>query len=165
MSEFIGIELQTGERIVFGPVTSAKTSSFSGGAGPSQGTVSRTTGRTVGVTNQRVIIQDAQAPDKIQSIPAEQVQRVSIKHKKLGGQDTITIAQVRTASGTTVKVDLPGIDARQEGLLKETFPNAEISTASGPSKGVLIAIGVVAALAIICCLVTFGPLIIARLAQ
>ena len=164
MSEFIGIELQTGERIVFGPVTSAKTSSFSGGAGPSQGTVSRTTGRTVGVTNQRVIIQDAQAPDKIQSIPAEQVQRVSIKHKKLGGQDTITIAQVRTAAGTT-KVDLPGIDARQEGLLKETFANAEISTASGTSKGVLIAIGVVVAVAIICCLVTVGPLIIGRLAQ
>ena len=165
MSDFIGIELEAGERIVFGPVISTKTSSLSGGAGPSQETVSRTTGRTVGVTNRRVIIQDAQAPDKTQSVPTEQVQHVFVKHKKLGGQDTITIAKVQTASGTTVKVDLPGIDARQEGLLKETFPNAEISTASGPSKGVLIAIGVVAALAIICCLVTVGPLIIGRLAQ
>ncbi len=158
-NEFTSVEMQPGERIVFGPVTSTKTISFSGGTGPAQGSVSRTVGRTVGVTNRRVIIEDTQTPGKAKVIPNDQVQQVFIKRKKKGEQESITITKIETATGSTVKVDLPGIDARRESQLGETFPSAEISQAKGLPTGVIIAL-VVAGVLVLCCLaVTFGPLI------
>ena len=159
MNKFTNVEMQPGEEIVFGPVTSTKTTSVSGGTGPSQGSVSRTVGRTVGVTNQRVVIEDTQAPGKSTVIPNDQVQKVFIKRKKKGEQESLTIAEIVTATGGKVKVDLPGINASRESQLSEVFPNAEISQASGLSKGAIIAL-VVAGLAALCCLaVTFGPMI------
>ncbi len=165
MSGFTNIELEAGEEMVFGPVTSTKTTSFSGGAGPSQGAISRTSGRTVGITNQRVIVEDLDTPGKSQIVANEQVQRVLIKHKQRGGRPTITIAQVQTASGATVKVGLPGINPRKETLLGETFSNAEIATDKDAlgSKGAMIAVAVVAGLVILCCLVFFvGPMILGQ---
>ena len=159
MNEFTSVEMQPGEEIVFGPVTSTKTTSVSGGGGPSQGSLSRTVGRTVGVTNRRVVIEDTRDPGKSTVIPNDQVKKVFIKRKKQGEQESITVAKIETATGGTIKIDLPGIDARREAQLGETFPNAEISQASGMSTGVIIAL-VVAGLAVLCCLaVTFGPMI------
>jgi hypothetical protein len=151
--------MQPGEEIVFGPVTSAKTTSFGGGSGPSRGSVSRTVGRTVGVTNRRLVIEDLQDPRKAKIIPNDQVQKIFIKREKKGERESITIAKVETMTGSTVKVDLPGIDADREAQLGKAFPNAEISQAKGLSTGVIIAV-VVAGLAVLCCLaVTFGPMI------
>jgi hypothetical protein len=159
VNEFTSVEMQPGEEIVFGPVTSTKTTSVSGGGGPSQGSISRTVGRTVGVTNRRLVIEDLQEPGKAKVIPNNQVQKVFIKRKKKGERESLTITKVETATGSSVKVDLPGIDANREAQLGETFPNAEISQAKGLSTGVIIAI-VVAGVAVLCCLaVTFGPLI------
>ena len=61
MAGFNFTELEAGEKIVFGPVTSTKPASLSGSGGPGQGqgSLSRTSGRTVGVTNQRVCIREA----------------------------------------------------------------------------------------------------------
>ncbi len=159
MNEFTSVQMQPGEEIVFGPVTSTKTTSFSGGGGPSQGSISHTVGRTVGVTNRRLVIEDLQDPRKAKVIPNDQVQKVFIKRKKKGERESITITKVETMTGSTVKVDLPGIDASREAQLGETFSNAEISQAKGMSTGVIIAL-VVAGLAVLCCLaVTFGPMI------
>ena len=159
MTEFSSVDMQPGEQLVFGPVTSTKTTTVSGGTGPAQGGVSRTVGRTVGVTNRRVIIEDTQNPANSTVIPNDQVQKVIVKRKKKGEQESITIAKIETATGSSIKVDLPGIDAHRESQLGETFPNAEISQASGLSTGVIIAL-VVAGLAVLCCLaVTFGPVI------
>jgi hypothetical protein len=162
VNEFTSLEMQPGEEIIFGPVTSTKTTSVSGGGGPSQGSISRTVGRTVGVTNRRVVIEDTQDPGKSTVIPNDQVQKVFIKRKKKGEQESITIAKIETATGSTVKVDLPGIDARREAQLGEIFPNAEISQAKGLSTGLIIVI-VVAGLALLCCLVTYGIPLILRL--
>lgn len=166
MNRFSSTELEAGEELVFGPVTSSKTTSFSGGRGPSQGSASRTVGRTVGITNRRVIIENTQSPDKSRVVSNDQVQSVSIKRKQRGGRATITITKLQTATGTSVKVDLPGIDAGKESLLTQTFPNAEITEPKGMSKGVIIAIAVVGGLAVLCCLITFvGPLIASLFAQ
>ena len=165
MTEFTGVEMQPGEEIVFGPVTSTKTTTVSAGTGPAQGGVSRTVGRTVGVTNRRVVIKDLQNPANSTVIPNDQVQKVTIKRKKKGEQESITIAKIETATGSSIKVDLPGIDARRETQLSETFPNAEVSQASGLSTGVIVAL-VVAGVVVVCCLaVTFGPLIAGLLAR
>lgn len=154
MNEFTSISMQPGEEIVFGPVTSTKTTSVSGGTG----SVSRTVGRTVGVTNRRVVIEDTQTPGKGKTIPNDQVQKVFIKRKKKGDRESITLAKIETVTGSKVKVDLPGIDVDQEAQLGETFPNAEISQAKGLSTGVIIALAVVG-VAVLCCLaVTFGPM-------
>jgi hypothetical protein len=159
MTEFSSVEMQPGEEIVFGPVTSTKTTSFSGGTGPAQGSVSRTVGRTVGVTNRRVIIEDTQNIGKSTIIPNDQVQKVTIKRKKKGERESITIAKIETATGSSIKVDLPGIDTRRESKLSETFPNAEISQASGLPTGVIIAL-VVVGVAVVCCLaVIVGPML------
>ena len=160
MTEFTSIEMQPGEEIVFGPVTSTKTTSFSGGSGPSQGSVSRTVGRTVGVTNRRVVIEDLDSPGKAKVIPNDQVHKVLIKRKKKGERESITIVEIETETGSTLKVDLPGINASREAEIGETFSNAEISQAKGMSKGVIVAL-VVAGVAVVCCLIIFGmPLIL-----
>jgi hypothetical protein len=159
MTEFTSIEMQPGEEIVFGPVTSTKTTTVGGGTGPAQGGVSRTVGRTVGVTNRRVVIEDLQNPANSTVIPNDQVQKVIIKRKKKGEQESITLSKIETATGSSIKVDLPGIDARREAQLGETFPNAEISQTSGLSTGVIIAL-VVIGVAVVCCLtVTIGPML------
>ena len=149
MNELKHTELQAGEEILFGPVTSIKTTSFSGGTGPSQGSISRSSGRTVAVTNQRIIIEDVDDPTQSTVISNARVERVSIKRKKLG----ITIARVQTASGT-VNVDLPRVGLEKEPLLATTFPNAEIGTPKGIPKPVVIAAGVVGGLLALCCLVS-----------
>jgi hypothetical protein len=160
VSQFASTDMQPGEEILFGPVTSTKTTSVSGGGGSSQGSISRTVGRTVGVTNQRILIEDTQNPGSSTAIPNDQVQKVLIKRKKQGDRETITIVKVETATGNTIKVDLPGIDARREARLGEVFAGAEISQAKGLSTGLIIAL-VVAGVLLLCCLVfTFGPLIL-----
>ena len=160
MSQFTSIDMQPGEEIIFGPVTSTKTTSVSGSGGASQGSISRTVGRTVGVTNQRILIEDTQNPGNSTAIPNDQVQKVFIKRKKQGDRETITIVKVETATGSAIKVDLPGIDARREAQLGEVFSGAEISQAKGLSTGLIIAL-VVAGVLLLCCLgVTFGPLIL-----
>ena len=161
----LSTDMQAGEEIVFGPVTSTKTTSVSGGGGASQGSLSRTVGRTVAVTDQRIVIEDTQDPTKSTTVPNHEVQKVTIKRKKRGEQVTITIAKVETATGSTVKVDLPGIDARREAQIGEVFPNAEVAEAKGLPTAAIIAIIVVGLLAVCCAAVTFGPLIAALFAK
>ena len=148
-------KLEKGEEIVFGPVTSTKTTSFSGGAGPSQGSISRSSGRTVAVTNRRVIVEDLDDPNRSRFVSNDDVKRVSIKRKNQG----ITIAKVHTAS-ETVNVHLPRISPEKESLLAATFPKAEIGAPKGVPKGVVIAASVVAGLVALCCLAAIvGPMI------
>jgi len=148
-------ELEAGEEIVFGPVTSVKTTSFSGGAGPSRGGISRRSGRTVCITDRRIIIEDLEDPARSRVFPNDHVQVVSIKRKK----DGITVAKVQTGS-RTVRIDLPGISPQKESLLATTFPNAEIGTAQGLPKGAVIAASVVVGLVALCCLVSIiGPML------
>ena len=148
-------ELEPGEEIVFGPVTSTKTTSFSGGAGPSQGSISRSSGRSVAVTNRRVIIEDLDDPSRSSVVPNDSVERVFIKRKKQG----ITIARVETGSAS-VHVGLPGVGLQKESLLAATFPNAEIGARKTVPRGVVIAAGVGAVLLALCCLVAIiGPML------
>jgi len=150
-------ELEPGEEIVFGPVTSTKTTSLSGGAGPSQGSISRSSGRTVAVTNRRVIIEDLDDPSRSRVVPNSSVERLSIKRKKEG----ITIARVQTASGS-LSVNLPGVGLQQEPLLATTFPNAELEAQKGVPKGVIIAASVVVGLVALCCIVFVVGAVVAK---
>ena len=155
MDERSSIELEAGEEIIFGPVTSVKTTRLSGGAGPSQGSISRSSGRTVGITNRRIIIEDMQNPARSQVVRNEQVQRVSIRRKKQG----ITVASVQTAAGP-VRVNLPRVSPQKESLLAATFPNAEIGAPKGLPKGVVIAASVVVGFVALCCIVSIvGPML------
>ena len=129
-------EMEPGEKMVFGPVTMTKTTSVSGGGGPAQGSLSHTSGRTVGITTQRVIVEDLDSPDKTQIISNVDVQKLFVKNKQRGGQPTLTLMRVATASGQTVKLDMKGLPGQAEATLKEIFPNAEI--ARGGSKVLLI---------------------------
>jgi hypothetical protein len=131
MGGFKFTELEADEKVVFGPVTSTRTASFSGGTGPSQSSVSRASGRTVGVTNQRVIMEDLDSPDKTKIVPNADVKQVFIKHKQRGGRPTITLSKVQTASGQDIKLNIQGLPGQAETALKSTFPNAEIALEKG----------------------------------
>ena len=127
MRGFKFTKLEADEKIVFGPVTSTRSASFSGGTGQAQSNVSKTTGHTVGVTTQRVIQEDINLPDKTRIISNADVQRVLIKRKQRQGRQTITLSGVQAASGQSIKLNLQGLPAQVEGALQETFPNAEIA--------------------------------------
>ena len=129
-------EIEPGEKVVFGPVTTTKTTSISGSDGLAQSSMSRTSGRTVGITDRQVIVEDLSSPDKTQIIANADVQRVFVKRKQRGGQTTLTLVRVATASGQTVKLDMKGLPGQAEDTLKEIFPGAEI--AQGGSTALLI---------------------------
>ena len=124
--QFKFTELEDGERIVFGPITFTQTTSFSGGTGGAQSSVSKTSGRTVGVTNQRVIVEDLDSPDKTQTCANADVQRVYVQRKQRRGQLNVDLTKVQTASGQTIKLGIMGLPPQAENGLKETFPNAEV---------------------------------------
>lgn len=120
-------KLAEGESIVFGPITSTSTTSFSGGAGASQSSVQKSSGRTVGVTNQRVVVEDLDSPDKTQTYSNDTVRRVYVKRAQRGNVATLSLSRIETTSGQVVKLNIMGIPAQAENRLKETFPNAEIA--------------------------------------
>lgn len=148
MNQLSHTELEAGEEIVFGPVTSVKTTRLSGGAGPSQGSISRSSGRTVCITNRRIIIEDLDQPALSQVVANERVQRVLIKSKK----QAITVVKVQTTSDT-VNVNLPRVSPEKESSLATIFPNAEIGSSKGIPQGVVIAASVLVVFVALCCLV------------
>ncbi|HEY75959.1 MAG TPA: hypothetical protein G4O00_07240 [Thermoflexia bacterium] len=154
-------ELEAGERIVLGPVTTTKTTSVSGGVGPDQKSLSRTSGRTVGVTTQRVIIEDLKTPEGTQIIPNVDVQKVFIKRQQQKGQASLTLLKVQTAGGPAVKLDIRGLPSQSETIVREIFPNASIVEVKG-SKTLLIIAIVLGALVFFACVL---PLLLGLLAN
>lgn len=154
-------ELEAGESIVFGPVTTTRSTSGSTG----QGSLSRSSGRTVGVTDLRVIVEDLSGPEKTQIIPNADVQKIAIKRQQRNQQSSITLVTATTASGRSVKLDLKGLPAQAETMLQETFPNAEIveSKGGGGSKVLLIIAIVVGAIIVLACVVPMLVLLVLRL--
>ena len=130
MRGFQFTELTDGEELVFGPVTFTQSASFSGGQGPAQGSMSKTSGRTVGITNQRVIVEDLSSADKTKTYPNADVQKVFIKRKQRGGQPTIDITRISTSTGQVAKLGIKGLPAQASNRFKELFPNAEVSADS-----------------------------------
>jgi hypothetical protein len=162
VNSFNFTELEAGEELVFGPVTSTKTTNVSGSSGaPGQGGIfSLTSGRTVGVTNQRVIVEDLESPDRTQVVPNANVQRVFIKRQQRQGQSSVNLVKVQTASGP-VKLDIKGLPAQAEAMLESTFPNAEIVHGGGSKVGLIIAIVVLGGIFLLCVL----PFIIAAVGR
>jgi hypothetical protein len=130
MRGFQFTELQDGEELVFGPVTFTQSASFSGGQGPAQANVSKTSGRTVGITNQRVIVEDLSSADKTETYPNTDIQHVYIKRKQRGEQPTIDITRISTSTGQVAKLGIAGLPVQAGNRFKELFPNAEVSTDS-----------------------------------
>ena len=144
MRSFTFVELEPDEKIVFGPVTTSKSVSFGGnpsqriGAVPidkvaAQQQLTHTSGRTVGVTTQRVVIEDLKDSGKTQTIPNDQIQRVFINTRQRKGQVSLTLEKVEALSGHPLKLDLKGLPAQAEETLKEIFPQAEIVHSKGGS--------------------------------
>jgi len=128
MSDFHFTQLEEGEKMVFGVVTSVSTTSISIG---DTRVSNRTSERRVGVTNRRVIIEFDDAPEETLIIPNSEVRRVFIKRKKFMGQPRITITKLETATGRTVKLDLSGLRPQDEPLIQQVFPNAEVKEKKG----------------------------------
>ena len=130
MRGFKFTELQDDEKMVFGPVTFTRTTSVSGGAGGAQQGASKTNGETIGITDQRVIIEDLNSASKTKIVPNDEVQKVLIKRKTKNGRTTIKLSKVQSAKGS-YKVNIQGLPEQAETELQALFPNAEIAQESG----------------------------------
>jgi len=171
MNNFLYTQLEPDEKIVFGPVTRTKTTSFSAtgpGQQPGFGTpqsqqasFSQASGETIGVTNQRVIIEDLESSDKTRTYTVRDVREVHVRRKTQHGQETLTLTKILADYGQMVKLNL-SIPVHGENLIQETFPNAKIIADKGilGSKGCLIAVIVALALAVLVCV---GPIIVSAM--
>ena len=155
-------EVQEGETIVFGPITTTRSTSVSASGGTGQGSISRSSGRTVGVTSRRVIAEDLSSPDKTQIMPNAEVTQVTVKRQQRNNQPTLTLVSVTSASGRSIKLDIKGLPAQAEQALQETFPNAEIAERKG-SKVLLIIAIVVGAIIVLSCVLPMLISLILRL--
>lgn len=157
-------ELEAGEELLFGPVTSTKTTSVSGrGGAPGQaGSISFTSGRTVGVTNRRVIVENLESPDKTQVVANADVQRVFVKRRQRQGRSSIDLVRVQTASGQNLKLGIKGLPAQAETTLQTTFPQAEIVQGKGGLGGKAVLI-VAAALFFLACVLPVVIMLLLKL--
>ena len=157
--DFNFTELEAGEKIVFGPITTAKTTSVSGGSGPGQTSLSHSSGRTVGITTQRVVVEDLKTPEKTQIMPNSAIQQVFIKRQQRKGQPSITLVKAKAMNGQIIELDMKGLPAQSEAMLQETFPGAEIVQSKGGvgSKVLLIVAILVGAVVFLTCIL---PLIL-----
>ncbi len=164
MNSFSFSELEAGEELVFGPVTSTKTVSMSGsgGAPGQEGSLSHTSGRTVGVTNRRVIIEDLASPAKTQIVLNADVRRVFVKRRQQQGQSFIDLVRVQTVSGQNLKLDIKRLPAQAEAMLQTTFPQAEIVQGKGGAGGKVVLI-VAAALFFLACVLPVLILLLLKL--
>ena len=113
---------------MIGPVTFSSSSSLSFNAGGTQSAqVSQTNRRKVGITNRRVIIEQGGQPHGTQIISNADVKRVYVRREKFG----IKVERIETNSGEKVKLDIAGLNARDEVRLFKLFPNAEIGQRKG----------------------------------
>lgn len=164
MRGFNFTELGTGEEIVFGPVTTTTTASVSGSSDAGEQSLSRTKGRTVGITTQRVIVEDLQRPEAAQVIPNADVKQIFVKSRQRKGQESVTLVKVQTANGQTIKLDMKGLPPQSKNVLDETFPNAEIVQSKGSgSKFLLIVVILVALLILVTCVLPLVASLIVRM--
>lgn len=146
--------LRAGETYVFGPVTSTKNTSMRGGAGGVQGSTSRSSSRTVAVTNHRILIDDSKASGGPRSIENTDIVKVFVKKRTKNNVTTLTLVKVETASGSVIDLNLKGIPTVREELFGETFPDATFEQVKAGSKGIIIVAAVVAVLIALCCVIT-----------
>ena len=128
MAEFTYTPLEEGEVVVIGPVTFSSSSSLSFNAGGTQSAqVSQTNRRKVGITNRRVIIEQGGQPQGTQIISNADVKRVYVRREKFGTK----VERIETTNSQKVKLNIAGLNARDEARLFKLFPNAEIGQRKG----------------------------------
>jgi hypothetical protein len=128
MSAFAHTKLEEGEVVVIGPVTFSSTGSLSFSAGGTQSAqVSQTSERRIGITNQRVIIEQGSKAGETQIISNADVKRVYVRRERLG----VKIEKIETKRGQTVKLNIAGLSPQDEARLFEVFAGAEIGERRG----------------------------------
>lgn len=132
MSEFYFTQLEEDEKMVFGPVTSRKSSSTSFSAGGQQvGGTARASERKVGITDRRIISEKSGSPAATRIIPNDEVKAVFIRREKFAGQPRLAIDSVQTNADQTVNLDLGGIGAQAEDKIQRVFPQATVREKKG----------------------------------
>ena len=131
MSDFYYTQLEDGEEVVFGVLTSQSSTSSSSSVSVMGETVHSATGGSsqetkYGVTDRRVIVEAAGQPDATKTVPNTEIRRVYLKRDTFAGQDRLVIDELETASGERLEQDLGLFPDQDEALIRRTFPQAEI---------------------------------------
>ncbi len=128
MGDFYYTELDDNEQIVFAVLTASSSSSNSTSVmGNEVSSSHESRERKIGVTNQRIIIETANAPEATQSIPNSDVRQVFVKRGEFMGRPSRTLARLETAQGQSIELGMQLFNAEDEAQIQPTFPNATIS--------------------------------------
>lgn len=128
MSDFYYTELDDNEQVVFGVLTSSSSTSSSTTVMGDQVSSNRESReRKIGVTNQRVIIETANAPEATQTIPNSDVRQVFIKRGEFVGRPSQTLVRLETAQGQSIELGIQLFNADAEANIQPTFPNATVT--------------------------------------
>ncbi|MBA2340968.1 MAG: hypothetical protein H0V88_11270 [Pyrinomonadaceae bacterium] len=127
MSDFQYTPLMPGEEIVFGVSTSTSSSSsqtiVNGVVAASN---NEQTERRAGITNKRVIVEHANAPERTVVVSNAEVRRIKLKRVDFMGEQTLTLEAIEFATGEAIDLDITFIDAQDEPRLRELFSGAAI---------------------------------------
>lgn len=131
MSDFYFTQLEGGEEVVFGVLTSSSRSSSSSsvsvmGETVHRGGTSESRETKYGVTNRRVVVEAAGQPEATKTIPNGDIRRVYLKREQFVGQERLVIDALETASGERLEQDLALFPEQDEALIRQTFPQAEV---------------------------------------
>ncbi len=122
MKGFIFTKLADGETIVWGISSSSSSVSFGFSRGGQTGGASSARMRLVGVTNQRIIIEESQDASKTVIVPNEDVTRVELRRDKFG----VALTKIETKRGQKIDVKLIGLTPPQAMQVNQVFPNAKV---------------------------------------
>ena len=129
MSTFSFTSLQADETILFGiTTTTCSRSSDVSVNGTSLAGSSEKSERRLGITNHRVIVEQADAPEATLIVPNADVRKVTVKHEVFVGHPRLRITEIESASAGTTTLDMLLGDADDEARIKQAFPAAEIVT-------------------------------------
>lgn len=129
MTRFNFTTLRPDEEIIFGPLTIA--------LDPVTRTAVEKTEdagtylRVVGVTNQRLIVENGGRAEDARAIDQTQVREVIISPENFAGQPRLILDQVKLADGEIVPVQLALMDPEAEPKLRMAFSEARFSIKRG----------------------------------
>ncbi len=102
MSDFYYTNLDDGEQMVFGVLTQSSSSSNTTNVMGEVTSSHESRERKIGITDRRVIVETANAPDATRSILNTDVRQVFVKRGEFMGRPNNMLVRIETTNGETI---------------------------------------------------------------
>jgi hypothetical protein len=132
MARFEFTKLEADEAMIFGPLTISKGNAAVATEG---GQMSRGGFRlkptTLGISNQRVIVERIGHPEETQHIPVSAVKTLYLRREKFAGYNRVVVVGLQTSGGEEVSLDLTLMDPEAESKLQAVFTHSQFKEKRG----------------------------------